>query len=303
MRTVFALRWWMVATALLLPALGCAQASASPSDELANRASRSDVLVTINEVPIGKADVAFRLKNESHDTPKSGDAVDKNKAVLEGLIRQEAAAQKAIELGLDKDPKYQESLRQIEVQMNAFRRKELSLLYYRHEVEKKSDVTDAEAQKYYDENSARIRTEVRVSQILLRSEAAIEKARDHLAAGASFDEVAAPYFPKGAGGGREPWDLGYLSWHQVPQAWRNVVYDLPVGANSEIIRGANERFWIVRVVDRRENAGFQFDAVKEAIKNDLKSGKMEQTREQVDHALMEKVRVVYSPPVAADSED
>lgn len=72
-----------------------------------------------------------------------------------------------MELGLDANPRYQEKLRRIEAQINAFKRKELSELFWR-EIAARASVSEAEAKEYFAENAARIRTELHVWQILLR---------------------------------------------------------------------------------------------------------------------------------------
>ena len=299
---------------LLLPfatvALGLTLAyGRSPSSSSASQAadrqaqpprSPSDILATVNGTPIGEADVrlALRSAGRNEEIPP-----EHRKNVLEVIIRRELIYQRAVELGLDANPSYQEKLRRMEAQISAFKREELSELFYRREIARKAEVSEAEAQKYFVENAARIRTELHVWQILRRKEGLSEQALNDLEQGTSFEEVAGRRFPKLPETRRAPWDLGYLRWNQVPTPWRNIVYDLKKGEVSGVIRGPNNRFWIIKLIDKRENPAITFESIKPTIMEVLKSAKTEELREKTDRDLRAKASIVYlKDPVEASEE-
>lgn len=261
--------------------------------------SAKDVLATVNGTPIREADVSFALSPRGHD-PEIPPEHRKN--VLEVIIRRELISQRAIGLGLDANASYQEKLRRMEAQINAFKRKELSELFWR-EIAGRAVISEAETEKYFVENAARIRTELHVWQILRRKEGLIEQALTDLKQGMSFEEVARRQFPKLPTTAGEPWDLGYLKWKQVPEAWRNVVYDLKKGEVSGVIRGPNNRFWIIKLIDKRENPDITFESIKPAIMEVLKNAKIEELREKTDRDLRAKASIVYATgPVGASEE-
>jgi hypothetical protein len=295
----------LLATVALLPSLA---RDRNPSTSTANRAagtrsqpgkSTKDVLATVNGTPIGEADVRFALSSGGHNKevpPRS------RKNVLEVIIRRELIYQRAVELGLDANGSYQEKLRRMEAQINAFKRKELSELFWR-EIAGRAVISEAEAKKYFAENATRIRTELRVWQILRRKESLIDQALNDLEQGTSFEEVAGRQFPKLPKTAGEPWDLGYLRWKQVPKAWRNVVYDLKKGEVSGVIRGPNNRFWIIKLIDKREDPDITFESIKPTIMEVLKSAKIEELREKTDRDLRAKASIVYATgPVGASEE-
>jgi len=261
--------------------------------------STENVLATVNGTPIGKADVRFAMKNRSHDREIPPGHI---KNVLEVIIQEELISQRAVELGLDANPTYLDKLRRMEAQINAFKRKELSELFWR-EIGRRVEVSEADANKYFAENAARIGTEVHVWQILRRKEGLIEQVLNDLQHGTSFEEVARKLFPNLPKTAGEPWDLGYLRWKQVPKPWRNVVYDLKKGEVSGVIRGPNNRFWIIKLIDKREPPDITFESVKATVMEILKNAKIEELREKTERDLRAKASIVYATvPVGASEE-
>lgn len=249
-----------------------------------------EVLVTVNGTPIVAADVNLAMRG-GHEI----EAVPGRRAgILENIIQQELARQRAVEIGLDADSRFQAELHRMETQLNAFKRRALSELYFRHEAGRQAEVSDAEAKQYFAENEARIRTESHVWQILERTEERVQKALNDMQQGASFEEVARrrfPNLPKSAG---EPWDLGYLRWTQVPKAWRSVVYELENGEVSGVIRGPNHRFWIIQLIDTREDPHITFESVKPIIIGHLKNSKTEGLHEATYRNLQAGANILYA---------
>ncbi len=252
-----------------------------------------DVVATVNGVPITQTDILLNSKNIPRGHQAAGGPASPGDT-LEDIIQQELAYQRALELGLDADPDYQEELRRMEAQVTAIKRKRLSEVFFQREMTQKAAVSDAEAHQYFTDNAERLRTEVNVWQILRRDEGAIEKIRADLAQGMSFEEVVNRQFPDLPDLDRKPWDLGYLRWNQVPEAWQKVVYGLQIGETSDIIRGPNNRFWIIKLIDRRENPDITFEQIQPTITGLLKIEKTRRLREDTLRDLHDKARIVYS---------
>lgn len=252
-----------------------------------------DVVARVNGTPITEVDVDFASRSAIGGHQPEAPSADK-KTVLDNIILQELAYQRATELGLDADPVYQKELRSLEAQINAFKRRKLSEMFFQREIVQKSRVDDDEARQYFAENTTRLQTELRVLQILQRDPRVIEKVRDDLAQGAAFEEVAKKQFPKLPDSERKPWDLGYLQWNQVPEVWRNVVDGMQVGDTSGIIRGPNHRYWIIKLIDKRVDPAITFEQTRSRIIDTLKHEKARRLREQVIQGLRDKARIVYS---------
>lgn len=273
--------------------LGCARKDPVPPGPAPGlpAAWRSDAVAAVNGVLITRAEVSAASKVDSHQGPA---APEPQAQVVERLVREELATQRAVELGLDQDPAYREKLAHLETQVVAFRRERLSEAFYR-DAASKVEISDADARKYFDEHGAEMRREIRVSQILMRDEAAIEAARRAIEAGTSFEDVARKQFPELPEGSRPPWDLGYLRWNQVPEAWAGVVERLAPGQTSAVIRGPNRRFWLVKLVDRRENPAVTFESVRSLVTDKLRAAQSTRLRDAADQALRARARIVYGP--------
>lgn len=252
-----------------------------------------DVVARVNGVPITETELKLKLENDSHE---AAPAAERRSAVLQSLIQREVLAQKARAEGLDRDPKYLAMRRVKEAQMGSFERQELSELLLAREGERRSAPTEESARAFFRANEQRIRTRVHVLMILRRSEAAIIEARSAIDRGKPFEEVAESLLPGGLPEGKKPWDLGYLSFQQVPGPWRETVYDLKPGEMSGVLRGPNERFWLVKLVDTREDADVTFESARAAIESDMAVNRVQRTRDDLQKELLKGARIEMLKP-------
>jgi hypothetical protein len=259
--------------------------SASPAADV--------VIARVNGVPLTETDLKVRLENDSHEAVPSEERRD---TVLQNLILREILAQEAREEGLDEDPKYQEALRLMTARTAAFERQELSELLLAREGTRRTRPTEESARAYFAKHEKRIRTRVHVLMILRRSEAAIVEARSQIEHGKSFEEVAASLLP-GLPEGKKPWDLGYLAFHKVPEPWREQLQEMKPGEMSGILRGPNDRFWLVKLVDVKEDADVTFESAHTAILAEMEANKVQHARDDLEKALREKAHVEIVKPV------
>jgi hypothetical protein len=281
---------------LLLLSLPLGAASCRGGFHSAPVAPKQTVL-KVNGVAISELEVAMETRR-GHGADDSTESRDQ---ILDGLVLKEAMAQKAIDLGLQNDEGLKERLARAEAQLASQRRKELARLFYKHEILDKVTVTDQEAKELYDRNQARIRAEVHVAQILTRDQAEAERALKDLKEGKSFDEVAGRAYPNLPPGAIAPWDLGYLKWKNVPPDWSNAVYSLQPGQNSGIIKGPGRRFWIVKLIEKRENPEMTYENVKADLMDELKSTKAEELRTSLETKLRREANVEKFPSISSSA--
>jgi len=240
------------ACALLLITTSCG--APSPTAVTAEPAAPSavetppDALAMVNSKAITRADMELALAAGGHEEDYSP---ERTRSVLENLIEQELIAQEAERLRLDYDPAYLEQLGKLQAQVSAFKRNALGEVYFRQEIRNKATVTEEQISRYFGENQQRIQTELHVKQILRKSQAAIDAEYARLQAGESFDAVAGRPFAGAITKGRQPWDLGFLKWAQIPDAWRPAVDELADGEVSGVLSNPSGRFWIIQIVERR----------------------------------------------------
>jgi peptidyl-prolyl cis-trans isomerase C len=256
------------------------------------------VVATVNGAPITRAELELASRgagraDNPHGTPAAADSAASRRAVLDQMIVDELAAQRARARGLDADPTFQQELATRQAQLDDFRRRRLAELL-RRERRQQVTVSEADARRYFDEHADRIHTELRVRQLLLRDRAAAEQARRALDGGARFEDVAARALHQ-AGPGAAPWDVGYLRWNQIPEAWRGVVDQLAVGATSPIIEGPGGRWWIVELVDRRVEPSITFESARPTIELLLQSRAAAAAEAALEHELRAGAAIVETP--------
>lgn len=122
------------------------------------------VLATVNGVPITEYDMKQMLKRAPTDRGVHQEA---SKNMLQTLVRDELIYQKSLELGLDKNQEYRKKLQELEAQLRALQRQEMSTLFLRY-VHDKVEVTDSEARGYFEKNAKRMQTKYRVWQIFYK---------------------------------------------------------------------------------------------------------------------------------------
>ncbi len=289
---------WLLAFALALPMGALFLRSGGQHDHhgrhgAAPSASGAQVLVTVNGHDITAADLDARVKAETHGMAVAG---DRRAAMLDGLITQELMFQRAHELGIDADPRFSEEAAEADAQIAAFKRRRLADLFIEREIVSKTETTDAEVRKFFDENGPRARTELHLIQIFRRSRAAIDAAQAALSSGKRFEEVAGGGMEGMPPGRRAPWDIGYTKWLQLPEPLREPAFALKPGEVTGILAGPNDRFWIVKLVERREDAAATFDTLKQPIADFLRQGKIEARRAQVEKELRERAKITQVTP-------
>jgi parvulin-like peptidyl-prolyl isomerase len=279
-------------TVLFVIALGSVAACGGGESRRSRGANpQAEILATVNGVPITRREEELRAKaGATGGAPNH--AASQN--VLQTLVREELIFQKSVQLGLDRDEEYRAKVDELEAQLRAFRRQEMAVRF-RSYMQGRGAVTDAEARAYFDENAEAIRTRFHVLQILYKGRfAEIASDRQDISGGMKFEEVAARRFPDLQAGGRAPWDLGELRWFQLPPSWRGIVDRMQPGQVSEIIKGENDRHWVVKLVRRTTDPGVTFDSEKARIVEVLRQRKADVLYGSAIAEMTGKALVVYS---------
>jgi parvulin-like peptidyl-prolyl isomerase len=254
----------------------------------------------VNGVPVTEEEVRLKLARDSHESEVTQKRVDNT---LDAIIRQELIRQRAVELGLDADPQYRARLRPAQAQLSAFERDQLEEAFFLREVLKKAEVDETTARKHFEDNAGLYRTERHLWQILHKGDEAraAQDLRD-IESGTPFEEVAARRFPNLPRSAGRPWDLGFLKWPQVPEPWREVVLELKPGEVSGLIRGPRERFWVIKLIDTRENPDLTFESHKAAIIESLKAEAVDALRAKTEHDLRQRAEVEYTGNALTEPE-
>lgn len=285
-------------TVLLIAIFLTVSLSACGEKREANRKTDGDalgkVLATVNGVPITEYDVKQSMRRGGHGGEATPEATPEAiKSILQALVQSELVYQQSLELGLDKNPDYRKKLNVVEAQLRAFQRQELAAVYREH-IKGKAVVTDPEAREYFEKNSKKIQTKIHVWQIYYRGDASrITEDYKEIKSGKSFDKVAAKRFPGLPKGMKAPWDLGYLNWSQIPEYWEGTLDRLEPGQVSDIIKGPNQRFWVIRLVEKAVDPKITFDTEKEKIVELLQRQKADALSETMLSQMRTKSKITF----------
>lgn len=279
---------------------GCSQAG--PRGELPRpgAARPGDAPVaTVNGVVLTQADLELALRPKGAHARAEAAAADsgpeRRRQVLEGLVRDELLRQKALELGLEPGPPFDDEVAKLEVALRAAQRRALVDAFHRKEVQQKLALTDADAKKLFEQKAAAISTELKVNQLLLRDQAQAHRAAEALEAGESFEAVARRQFPDLPEAAGKPWELGFLSWRQLPPAWREVLFTLEPGQHTGVLQGPNQRFWVLQLVEKRHSGKLSFEEVKADLLADLRATRLEELSAKVNRELRAAASVSFAP--------
>src|SRR5690242_5315944 len=119
----------------------------------------SKMVAKVNGVPITTNDVSFRLREAHGRTPQYG------QGTLDDTIDQELLSQKAVQLGLDRDPSYRAILPKLRKEPAGARRLELARRVFNTQIASTVDVRHQEGEEYYRRNAGKIATELHLELI------------------------------------------------------------------------------------------------------------------------------------------
>lgn len=252
--------------------------------------SQWKILATVNGVPITEYDVNLTLKRIVHGETVTPEATQN---ILENLVRNELIYQQSLELGLDNNFEYRRKLYEADAQLRDYKRREISPLY-REYIKNKVVVTDSEAKEYFEQNSKRVQTKIHLGQIYYKGdEARIAEDYKEIKSGKSFEKVASKRFLNLPKGMKAPWDLGYLHWSQIPSFWQDSIDRLKPGQVSDIIKGPNERFWVIKLIDRTVDPNITFSTEKANIVEILRKQKTDELSKTMLGQIRTKSKIVF----------
>jgi hypothetical protein len=251
----------------------------------------TDIVARVNGAELHAIDVEILERQGDHAQRNPGRGGDVTQAAVETLVRNELRAQRAVELGLDRDPKFQTELKEKEAALAAWRRESLADLLIAKQTPRIGEITDGEARAYFHDHAAQLATETHVMQILMRDRTAIDAVEAALGSGRGFEDVAAEHFPGLPDATKRPWDLGYLRWAQLPEPWKAVIETIPSGGRSGVIAGAGNRYWILYVVDRRNDPSLDFDRARADVIHTLQVDRQSKAVGEIDRALRQNAQV------------
>ena len=246
----------------------------------------------IDDVVITARELKRQLDQQSAPLRARYASADNKKEFLESLVRVEVLAKEAMARNLDKDPEVVQKVKQVMVQKLMQSQARSSI--------KPSDVTEQEMRGYYEKNRSRYNRpeEVRASAIVLKSKSEARNIEKMLRANKEknprlFHELVKKHsidpLSKNRGG-----DLRYFRRDNraIPEPVVAAAFALTqIGDVSQIIDGANEKFYVIKLTGRRKAVNKSFDEVKRQIRNQVYRAKRSEKQKEFIAQLKAKAKI------------
>ncbi|MFW5786996.1 MAG: peptidylprolyl isomerase [Halanaerobiales bacterium] len=161
----------------------------------------------------------------------------------------------------------------------------------REEVLSDIEVSDEEAEEYYEENKDQYEhdEQVEASHILLEDEEKAEELISELDEGASFGEMAKEH-STGPSAENEG-ELGYFSRGDMVPDFEDAAFELDVGEITEEPVETEHGFHIIKVTDKRDAGTTSFEDAKEDIKQQIQGERQQDEWEQFVENLKEDAEI------------
>ncbi|PYI55040.1 foldase protein PrsA [Paenibacillus flagellatus] len=240
------------------------------------------VVATVNGTDIGK--------NKLYDEM----ILNGGSRVLDNLINEELVKQEADKAGItvtdadldaeiasfkkqfSSDEEFQMMLMQYGMTQDDLKKQMPMQVRLKKLLESKTDVTDEEIQKYYDENKEAMSTpeQVKASHILVATKEESEAILTQLKAGADFAQLAKEKSTD-TGSKDKGGDLDYFPRGAMVKEFEDAAFALNVGEMSGVVQ-SEHGFHIIKVTDKKAAATPTLDEKKADIKETLVSQEIQE---------------------------
>jgi len=245
------------------------------------------VVAKVNGTPIREEDLTSQL----HGFHGAKNAPEVQQKALDDVITEELLYQQGLKIGLDKDPGYQAKIAWIERQLTHAKRAEMTRIVYNTQVAAKIEITHSDAKNYYDKNADQIATELHLGVISFNNKERAEEALQKIRGGATFESIARSVMGSQVSAGREPWNLGFLSWGQIPFDYVDAVYRLKPGEVSDVVNSKRTGYQIFKLFSARQNSKADFASMSGLIMNRLRDEKVLEAYVQYVEKLKKEAKI------------
>lgn len=282
--------FWISILLLMVP-LGCGKSG--------EKGLGKNELVRVNDVAISLEE--FRQMSEQQ--PLEGKMRLLNEKGLRDyldnyVINREVLYQEAKQKGLDKN-------KAIKMKVEDLRRAMVIDALLEQVLKGKSEVSDNEIQKYYQENRSRFTEplEINIRHIVVNSESALKEVLKRLAEGGSFEKIAYLYnVDKSRENGG---NLGYIRRGQLAPTFaqfEEVAFSLQKrGDTSEVVK-TPLGYHIIQLLETRGTALKPFNAVKEKIRFFLQAKKRQEAYLEYIKDVRSRAKIMINEKLWAEEE-
>ncbi len=278
------MRFELVQACILVPALII---SVACSRQQIEGKGPDNILAVVNGEPVTEDDLAMVL--DVHGRRQSPEA---RREAVSGLIDRELLYQRGLELGLDKDAKYRDMVRIMEMRLREASRAEMARRVMSTQIASRVAVSEEDVRRYYEKHEEQITTEVRLLIVNVPDEQAGQRVLERVRTGQTFEKAAAeqPLQPLRAGASAR--DSGFLPWNQVPAEWADAIYGLEADAVSTVLNSRRTGACIVKLIEKRKNKDAAFDRMSASIMTRLRDQRVQDEYDRYVADLRNRAKII-----------
>jgi peptidyl-prolyl cis-trans isomerase C len=248
----------MTATAIALSLAALVACQSKPAQESKKSPKGGQTLAEVNGGVITTEDFKKEVETLPPYLKPRADTPEGKKELLETMISRELILQQAQKDGIDKSPAVADKLEDL-------KKRVVVEAYLKKKVEEQANITDADLQKFYEQNKEKFKTgeQVHASHILVKTEKEAQDILAQIKKGGNFEELAKKHSIDGAAakGG----DLGWFGKGSMIPEFEKVVFGLKEGELSGVVK-TQFGYHIIKLTGKRAAGTRPFDEVKEQIK-------------------------------------
>lgn len=278
-----------IATVLCAAALFGCQGGTPSSDSKSESKKGGQVLAEVNGGSITTGDFKGELKNLPEYLKAMADTPEGRKEMLDTMVIRELILQQATKDGLDKGAEIEEKLKDLKKRL-------IVESFLKKKVETESQVSDADLQKFYDENKEKFKTgeQIKASHILVKTEKEAKDVLAQIKAGGNFEELAKKNSvdSSSAKGG----DLGWFGKGSMVPVFEKAALALKEGQVSDVVK-SDFGFHIIKLTGKRPAGVRPLEEVKEQIKGAIMPTRQQEVFQKIKEELKKSAKITIKEDV------
>lgn len=276
-------------TALCAAALFGCQGGTPSGGAKSEGKKQGQVMAEVNGGSITTGDFERELKNLPEYLKSMADTPQGRKEMLDTMVIRELILQQASKDGLDKGAEIEEKLQDLKKRL-------IVESFLKKKVEAGSQVSDADLQKFYEQNKDKFKSgeQVRASHILLKTDKEAKDVLAQIKAGGNFEELAKKYSAdaSSAKGG----DLGWFGKGSMVPVFEKAALSLKEGQISDVVK-SDFGFHIIKLTGKRAAGIRPLEEVKEQIKGAIMPTKQQEVFQKIKEELKKAAKITIKEDV------
>ena len=242
------------------------------------------VLAEVNGMTITSGDFKKELDNLPPYLKPMAETPEGKKELLDTMVVRELILEQAKKDGVD-------SSKEVAAKLEDLKKRVIVEAFLKKKVEEQAQISDAELQKFYDENKDKFKTgdQVRAAHILVKTEKEAQDILAQLKAGGNFEELAKQKSMDSAAAAKGG-DLGWFGKGSMVPEFEKSAFALKEGELSGVIK-TKFGYHILKKTGKRGAGIRPFDEVKDQIKAALLPNKQQEVFQKLKEDIKKGAKI------------